>query len=579
VPLSVRSQKGRLPRRQVGARGDARKGADRDEAVAGVALAPIITMNATGVIQSASDSVERLFGWTPAELLGRNVKLLIPEPRRSALDLYLDRYRSSDHARATYRTSQFDAQRKDGSSLRIELTMSRADLPAQAPPYFIGIIRDVSRRIEVLTGNGAEKSRLQRLVTEQTRALASAHLRLHLADRLASLGTLAAGLGHDLNNVLLPVRARLNAIEHAGLAPAALRHLTAVRRSIAYLQHLSDGFHFLAIDPDAEGVSDDGLTDLVQWWDQVGALLRQALPPRVELKCTIPKSLPLVRIAAHWLTQAMLNLIINAGESIDLRRKGRVKIWAKPSDDGSMVSVAVTDNGRGMARAVQRRAFDLFFTTKSRSMGTGLGLPMARKVAQRAGGEVALRSEIGHGTTAIITLMSEGRGNTDDTAPRQSPHPLAIVTIENARTAALASQVLIAAGFEIGSGRSADPGLASVWVTDGAPRTLQPARRWRKSLPSGAIVLCGRPPLRTNAAWGALNPIIIDPPDDFEAILHVLRGVTRGIRRSTNTDTKGESHVPDAVPPQSRRTAPIASPRQPRRPGPIRPQRTRRKRA
>ncbi len=56
-----------------------------------VALSPIITMNAIGVIQSASDSVEQVFGWTPSELFGRNMRSLIPEPRRSALDRYLDR--------------------------------------------------------------------------------------------------------------------------------------------------------------------------------------------------------------------------------------------------------------------------------------------------------------------------------------------------------------------------------------------------------------------------------------------------------------------------------------------------------
>src|SRR4029453_8143125 len=106
--------------------------------------------------------------------------------------------------------------------------------------------------------------RLQHLITEQTRALATANLRLHLADRLASLGTLAAGLGHDMNNVLLPVRARLNALEDAGITGAALAHVTAVRRSIAYLQHLSDGLHFLALDPDGPGVAYDGegITDL-----------------------------------------------------------------------------------------------------------------------------------------------------------------------------------------------------------------------------------------------------------------------------------------------------------------------------
>jgi two-component system sensor kinase FixL len=168
---------------------------------------PIITMNSGGIIQSASDSVEQVFGWTPTELFGRNVKVLIPEPRRSALDRYLDRYRHADLAKTLKRTRCFDAVRKDGTIFQIELSMSRADLPAQAAPFFIGIVRDVTQEIDVGTDSAGERLRLQHLITEQTRALATANLRLHLADRLASLGTLAAGLGHDTNNVLLPVRA------------------------------------------------------------------------------------------------------------------------------------------------------------------------------------------------------------------------------------------------------------------------------------------------------------------------------------------------------------------------------------
>jgi len=207
-------------------------------------------MNAAGIIQSASDSVEQVFGWTPGELFGRNVKVLIPEPRRSGLDRYLDRYRHSDKTRTLTKSRRFEAVRKDGTAVSIELSMSRADLPLHSEPCFIGIVRDVSQQIDAGAGTAGERSRLQQLITEQTRALATANLRLQLADRLASLGTLAAGLGHDMNNVLLPVRARLDALEHGGMTEAAHAHVAAVRRCIAYLQHLSDGLHFLALTPD-----------------------------------------------------------------------------------------------------------------------------------------------------------------------------------------------------------------------------------------------------------------------------------------------------------------------------------------
>src|SRR4029077_16902044 len=99
--------------------------AARDGAQRAAILDPIITMNGGGIIQSASDSVEQVFGWTPSELFGRNIKVLVPEPRRSALDRYLDRYRNADQTRSLHRSRRFDAVRKDGKVIQIELSMSR----------------------------------------------------------------------------------------------------------------------------------------------------------------------------------------------------------------------------------------------------------------------------------------------------------------------------------------------------------------------------------------------------------------------------------------------------------------------
>lgn len=113
-------------------------------------------MNSGGIIQSASDSVLDIFGWTPHELFGHNVKVLIPEPKRSALDRYLDRYRQGDSAKTLHRSKRFDGLRKDGQVIQIELSMSRADLPTHATPYFIGIIRDVSRQIDTGADSPAE---------------------------------------------------------------------------------------------------------------------------------------------------------------------------------------------------------------------------------------------------------------------------------------------------------------------------------------------------------------------------------------------------------------------------------------
>lgn len=481
-------------------------------------LDPIITMNSGGIIQSASASVEQVFGWKPDELFGQNVKVLIPEPRRTALDRYLDRYRRGDGAKSLRRTRRFEAVRKDGSLFQIDLSMSRAELPTDASPHFIGIIRDVSNQIDVGAGSSEEQTRLQQLITEQTCALATANLRLQFADRLASIGTLAAGLGHDIGNVLLPVRARLNALAHGGITPAALEHVTAVRHSVAYLQHLSEGLHFLALNPD--GPSAKATTDLAVWWQQVGDLLRTAVPKRVKVTASFAEKLPPVMVAAHWLTQAMLNLIVNAGEAIpEKRKKGLVRITATCSQDGESVTLSVTDNGRGMPRDVQRRAFDLFFTTKSRGMGTGLGLALVRRVALRAGGQVELRSKAGVGTTAILTFPSATRMVADASV---GDGVQATVTVKSHRLSALISQILIGAGCRVRAGRGGLPGRANLWVTEASARLLGGAERWRKGHARRVVVLVGRPSRAAKARWEVMGALVIDPPDDFGAMRDVL---------------------------------------------------------
>jgi len=485
---------------------------------------PIITMNAGGYIQSASESVERVFGWTPHELFGQNVKVLIPEPRRSALDQYLDRYRRVDQKNALQRTQRFQAVRKDGKLISIELSMSRAELPANSAPFFIGIVRDVSQEIDIGADSPAERARLHQVITEQTRALATANLRLQLSDRLASLGTLAAGLGHDMNNVLLPVRARLDALEHTGLNSTASTHLTAVRRSIGYLQHLSDGLHFLAIDPDGPGVAADaqGSTELPYWWSQVGMLLRKAIPPKVKLTVDIPAHLPPVKIAPHWLTQAMLNLIVNAGEAIPQgRRRSRIRIWATMSSQTGNVRLGVTDNGRGMTRAIQRRALDLFFTTKPRSMGTGLGLPLVQKVAMRAGGEIEIESEPDKGTTVVLVLPAFRPGRKTATT-RKLLKRSATISVRDHRSTELIAHVLLKAGLTLTAGAPRRPVEADFWVTDPTPSALTLATKWRKRDPKRLAILLGRPPARFRGKWASIGALVIESPDDFEAIRHTL---------------------------------------------------------
>jgi signal transduction histidine kinase len=392
----------------------------------------------------------------------------------------------------------------------------------------LGISMDITERKRTEDELGRHREHLEHLVTDRTAELQASNEKLRMADRLASIGTLAAGLGHDMNNVLLPVRAHINALRASGEAGNLSRpdrgHVDEVRKSVTYLQQLADGLHFLAMNPDTEedARGGGGTTDLRQWWAQAGALLSKAAPKHARVSASFPTDLPLVTIPAHALTQAVLNLVVNAGEaipppSVRRRRQGHVRLWAECADDsyGAWVRLGVTDNGTGMSEEVKRRAFEMFFTTKPRGLGTGLGLALVRKVAEHNGGRVEVETEVGKGTTIVMVLPAVATPATE-----VAEKPGAVITIANGRAAALIRHLLESGGTPVRP--DADAAKARLWVVDPAVAGLDDVKSWRTNVPDGRLVLFGTPGPDKREAWLALDPVSIDNPDDFESLRSAL---------------------------------------------------------
>lgn len=455
------------------------------------AVDAIITIDDRGLIQSVNPATERMFGYTASDLIGQNVKMLMPLPYRKEHDGYLARHLKTGEKHIIGIGREVQAQRKDGSVFPADLAVSEVE-PRK---LFTGIIRDVSER-----------------------KLSESRLREN--DRMATIGTLAAGLGHDMNNVLLPVRAHLNALRAAGtdgaITPVARHHVEAVAKSVTYLQQLADGLHFLAMDPDNEE-TETGVTDLGEWWSQAGTIISKAVPKHVKVTAAFPPDLPKTRVAAHRLTQAVLNLVVNAGDAIpasSAKGRGRVRIWADleaRTGQDAHVRVGVTDNGTGMPEDVKRRALDLFFTTKPRGMGTGLGLALVQKVAQSAGGSVHIDSAVGKGTTVIMRLAVQSEQRAGGPAQRK-----AAISIPDGRAAALIGHLLESSGVTICA--EDVPADAEIWIVDPAATDPTEVRRWRTRWPQGRLVLFGQPDAHLATEWASLDHVVIEAPDDFETV-------------------------------------------------------------
>jgi PAS domain S-box-containing protein len=501
--------------------------AARLAAILDTATDAIITIDHRGTMQSVNPAAERMFGYERAEMVGWNVAMLMPAPYKDEHDGYLSRYRRTGEKRIIGSGREAQARRKDGSVFPVDLAVSEV-VPGE---LFTGIIRDTSER-------------------------AAAQQRLRETERMSAIGTLAAGLGHDMNNMLLPLRAHLNAAAAVAGSPEARRRIEQVGQIAEDLQRMAGGLHYLA----AEGGSEDSpaQTRLDAWWRRVGPLLSRSVPKGVRVRAVLPRSLPPVAIPAHRLTQAALNLLVNAGQAIrpaaaeaherrggraperadqrpiathGARRAGLVTVTARatdgaaPTDQGrtrAVVQFIVRDNGMGMSDEVRRRAFDLFFTTKPRGLGTGLGLPLVARVVQNAGGWVEIDSTPGRGTSVVLNLpvaATSADPATGATRPERTEVSAAISTTHR-RADALIRQLLLAAGVQ--PQEQARPAEASVWVVDPASVRLADARRWLRdggrARHARVLIVLGPVAPADRAAWKALTPALIDRPDDYASI-------------------------------------------------------------
>lgn len=466
------------------------------------------------------DYLLALTGWKREEVIGRNwFDLFIPEEEAEQLRRILR-----------------DAGNHQTIPQRLESGLKLRDGGQRTIVWSATLMHDAKGRVTGATGVGVDvtdqrrterelreyRARLEKLVIERTAALESSHEQLRQADRLASIGTLAAGLGHDMHNVLLPARCRLDALDHdPSLSADAKEHLQAIRRSIEYLQQLSDGLHLFALNPEDAEASGEA-TDLVHWWDQVGPLISRSVPKSVRFDAIFPEEIPLAQVAPHRLTQAVLNLVVNAGEAVS--DQGRVRLSVRVSDDRELVTITVADDGCGMTDEVRRQAMDPFYTTKKRGIGTGLGLSLVRGVVKAAKGTIDIRSSAGRGTVIRLTFPTVRSSSAADSPSGgvRGPRARAVVTASDPRLASLLSTMLQAAGLDVVVSTTTDPGACALWLVD--PDRATAEQLAAVSRRDTCILLLGVPP----SGRGYDFPHIEDP-HDFEALRGMIGEVLNAL--------------------------------------------------
>jgi PAS domain S-box-containing protein len=344
---------------------------------------------------------EKIYGWSASEVIGKQAEEI----------LFKERSRRFEAARqALIADGEWNGEmrqiRRDGSEIIVESRWTLVRDEREQPKAVLVINTDVT-----------EKKRME-----------AQFLR---AQRMESIGTLAGGIAHDLNNVLSPILMAVDMLQLKTTDDTSKRWLDVLRTNAE-----RGGNMVRQVLSFARGIEGERVAlqpkHLIK---EIVKILRETLPKSIEISFQVPDNLWIISADATQMHQVLMNLCVNArdampeGGSISIKAENiyldenyaRMHIEAKA---GRFVVISVADTGPGMTPEIQSRIFEPFFTTKEMTKGTGLGLSTALTIVKSHGGFINVYSELHKGSQFALYLPALDTPGSVDAAAAQTDLPL-----------------------------------------------------------------------------------------------------------------------------------------------------------
>jgi PAS domain S-box-containing protein len=594
----------------------ARNDAARLKAILDSAVCAIVTIDTGGIIHGANPAVACLFGYTEAELISRNISILMPEDLARTHDGFIARYLATGEQRIIGIGREVVGQHKDGSSVPVHLSVG--EFEDEGVRYFTGIMVDLTRQRRTEQQLAREEALFQSIfnsvpdafvVTDMGRKIqvanpafarifgyepaeivgksittlfddpqeAEQHMATapsldrpiqlpqapiiasfrrstgerfpgeavwsevrdganlgvgyvalvrdvtrelkretatRTAQRLEAIGQLTGGIAHDFNNLLTVIVGNLELLEPRLSDNGQLELLREVKEAAEKGAQLTD--HLLTFARrqrlESQKISLNGMATAA------ADLLRRTIGANIVLDVVPAANLWLTRADPGLIETAIVNLVINARDAMPVG--GRIVVETRNATldaagaelipglpVGQYVVLSVTDNGYGMPPEVAERAFEPFFTTKGPGRGSGLGLASVYGFARQSGGHATLYSEVGKGTTVRIYLPRADAGDAAELAARrEEPLPLGcgelVLAVEDdANVRRLTVQRLTALGYKVEAVDDANAALKAIasglrpavvftdYMMPGGISGLELAQRLRAAHPEIAVLL------------------------------------------------------------------------------------------
>lgn len=355
-------------------------------AILNTAVDAIVTINHRGLILHANRAIEKLFGYKPNDLVGKNVSVLMPEPDRSRHDQYIHKYQETGRRNIIGVGRQVLGQKLDGTLIPVDLAISEVKIGDQV--LYTGIMRDMTER-------------------QQTEAeLRDAQLRLIQSERLAAIGQMVTGLAHESRNALQRSRACLDMLDlDLDSQPEQKDLVRRVRSALVELQTLYEEVRSYA-SPIQLGKTRHILSELcMQTWSNLEDQSRD-LGVSISADCD---NCPAVYCDPDKISQVLRNIFENALFVSPKRSTVYVSCSEIKNGRSSAIRVVIADCGPGLNEEQRLRIFDPFFTTKTK--GTGLGMAISRRIIDAHDGRIYvggedLRPPNASGAIIVIELPS-----------------------------------------------------------------------------------------------------------------------------------------------------------------------------
>jgi hypothetical protein len=389
-------------------------------------------VDGTGTIVLVNREIERMFGWTRQELVGRPIETLVPERYRGGHAGQRAAFLGDPRTRAMGAGRELCGIRRDGTEFPLEIGLN--PVRTERGLYVLASVVDITARRDL-----DQKARQ--------------------SQKLEAIGTLAGGIAHDFNNILSSI---------VGYTELAMSGQEPDRQREDLLQVLksADRGRLLVQRILAFSRQNDPTRAPVRLEHTVGEtlqLLRASLPSTIQIRTSMEPAPPAVLADETQIQQVLMNLVTNGAQAMPDGGVLTISVaafevtpefaesHAGPSP-GRHARIAVSDTGTGMSPEVAERAFEPFFTTKPAGVGTGLGLSVVHGIVRSHGGVVEIESEVGRGTTVTVYLpASEGDARTEpaETSGEAAPPRHILLVEDEVELASMRRRQLERAGYHV----------------------------------------------------------------------------------------------------------------------------------